>query len=93
MSNCVQRTGHDLHVLYVSELTHRMHAAGIPFHDIVVDFHDQIIRAVPEEFGTRTIELDAEVTAWLNDYVGLTVRLKGKPKLCSNLADAKEVAT
>lgn len=93
INRVVQRTGHDCHVLYVSELTHRMRCERIPYRDVVCDFHDQIIRAVPAEWGPRTLELDAEVTEYVSDVLQLTVRLKGPPKLSHNMAEAKEVTT
>ncbi len=84
-----QKSGHDFHVMFVVELCRRLESEGIKYTPIIADFHDQCLLQVPEEHSVRLLQLDKEVTAWLNELLGMTVRLKGEPKLCRNLAWAK----
>lgn len=84
-----QKSGHDMHVLFVTELCRRLDAEGIKYVPIIADFHDQACLQIPTEHGARVLQLDEEVTKWLNDTLGMTIRLKGTPKVCRNLAHAK----
>lgn len=90
INRVVQKTGHDIHMMYIVDIDRRLAAEGIPYKGIVWDFHDQLIFQVPTEYGPRCLEILAEADAALNEALGAYVKLKGDPKLCTDMAKAKE---
>lgn len=89
VSNCVQSTAHYILVLHVTELARRLKERGIAMTPIIADFHDQAILQVPADRAAEGAATVNEVTAWVNETIGATVKLKAEPTTPSNLAEAK----
>lgn len=90
INRVVQRSAHDVHTMYYTELAREWSDNSIHADGVVWDFHDQLIAQMPEADGERAIEVSREVEADLNEYLGAYVKLKGEPKLCKDMATAKE---
>lgn len=89
VSNCVQRGGHDFHILLVGLVHRAMAAAGVQHTGIVWDFHDQLIVQVPVDRAAEVCQIVSGCVDTLNEGLGLTVRLKGDPTVAENMAAAK----
>jgi hypothetical protein len=90
INRVIQKTGHDIHTMFVVRVARRLEQEGIPAKGIVWDFHDQCIYQVPEAHGPRCLEIMREEVAAMNEILGAHVTLKGEPKLSTNMAHAKE---
>lgn len=90
INRVVQRTGHDVHTMFVVRVARRLRREGIKATGVVWDFHDQLIFSVRRGEGARCLELLREEIASLNEMLGASVPLKMEPKVCTDMARAKE---
>lgn len=88
--NCVQSTGHDILVMWVSIITRMLNDERISWKPIICDYHDEIIGEFPEEQAERGLAIiGCESFKELNYVLGGTIPLKGEGKIVRNLAEAK----
>lgn len=90
INRVVQKTGHDIHTMLVVSLAQKLAEEGIEYRGIVWDFHDQLIIQVRRGFGERVCEFVRKEVSALNMRLGTTVPLKMEPKICYDMAAAKE---
>ncbi len=94
VSNCVQSSGHDFHMLYVECLTELISKASFPIKWSIVDFHDQSIVQVPKEHAEDMVQLYKDAYKLLNQKIRelnpeFRLEIKGEPAIVPTLAEAK----
>lgn len=90
VNRVVQSTGHDLLVKYIRILSGILVEERIPWTPIVIDFHDESLIEVPEEYGEQVREImEVQAYAELNAELGGIIPLKGSAIIARNLADVK----
>jgi DNA polymerase I-like protein with 3'-5' exonuclease and polymerase domains len=85
-----QRTGHSILVYWIQIFSRQLRDAGIEWHPIIIDFHDESIIEVPAEQAERALEI-LESTSFeeLNRMLNSYIPLKGEGLVCDTLADIK----
>lgn len=89
INRCVQRTGHDVHVIFLYILSQALEREGIKAHGIVWDFHDQYIIQIDRRHAEKALKVHAECVDELNEVLGATVRLKYGPRIVHSMSEAK----
>jgi len=86
----VQSSGHDILQLYSRLAKEVLNEANIPWSPIIMDWHDEIIVEVPEEYGKIVFDLlEKETYKRLNNVLQGTCPLSGAAALGKTLADIK----
>jgi hypothetical protein len=90
LNRVVQSTGHDILQLYARIAGKLLTEAGIDWHPIVMDWHDEIIVEVPAGCGVRAAALlEKDGFAELNRVLGGTCPLKGSAAIATNFCGFK----
>lgn len=90
VSNCVQSTGHDIHMKAIRIFAQEMHREKIPFTWIICDFHDQFIVEVDLENAQKTKDLiSSTVMDILNKELGGVIPIKGDPQIVRSMSEVK----
>lgn len=89
VSNCVQSTGHDIHMLGLVILRRLLFERGLEYTWVIADFHDEAILEVPKGTEKEVIQcfydMEKELNAQLNSYVPIKI----DPAVGVSLADFK----
>jgi DNA polymerase I-like protein with 3'-5' exonuclease and polymerase domains len=85
-----QRTGHSILVYWIQIFARQLREAGIEWHPIIIDFHDESIIEVPVQQSSRALEiLEQDSFLELNRMLNSHIPLKGEGLVCDTLADIK----
>lgn len=87
--NC-QKTGHDIHTMYVRIICELLDDEGILWNPIIIDWHDQsIVECWPEDAERVAYLIGHKAYDILNEELGGLVPLRGDPQIIDNLSYAK----
>lgn len=90
LNRVVQSSGHDLLMLYAKIARRRLNEAGLDWHPIVMDFHDEVIIEVPDAQVPAAVQiLQHDSYKELNETLGGTCPLKGTAAVSKTLAGIK----
>lgn len=84
-----QSTGHDLLVYWVYIYSKMLADAGIEWHPIIVDFHDESIIEVEEGKAEQALTILIKAFEELNRLMNCSIPLTGEGIVCDNLAEVK----
>lgn len=93
LNSMCQKTGHDIHMIWVQIFTTLLDRAGIEWSPIVIDWHDQSIIQVRHTDAETTLEIMKnraffELNKQLSTF-GWNTTMKGDGGIVRNLAEAK----
>lgn len=90
VNRVIQSTGHDILVKYIRILATELGERRIPWHPIVIDFHDESLLEVEEKYAEEVrVVMQDVVYEKLNQELGGIIPLKGSAVIAKNLADVK----
>jgi hypothetical protein len=77
-------------VYWIQIFARQLREAGIEWHPIIIDFHDESIIEVPVQQSARALEiLEQDSFLELNRMLNSHIPLKGEGLVCDTLADIK----
>ncbi len=86
----VQKTGHDIHTMWVYLFTDMLDKEGIEWYPVILDWHDQsIVECNPKDALRVKQIMEVESFKILNDQLKWSVQFKGHGNIVNNLAEAK----
>lgn len=90
LNRVVQSSGHDILMMYAKIVRRRLDEAGLSWHPIVMDFHDEVIIEVPDAQVPAAVQiLQYDSYKELNETLGGTCPLKGSAAVSKTLAGIK----
>ena len=90
LNRMCQKTGHDIHMLWVQIFTTMLNDEGIWWKPFIIDWHDESMVECREEDKERVMEImHVDSYKVLNDILGWGVKFRGDGILATNLAQAK----
>lgn len=90
VNRVVQRTGHDIHIMYIRHLSDILWERNFPFIPIVWDWHDQTILECPIDRAEELAHI-MEIVAYerLNAELQGIIPMAGEAMIVTNLAECK----
>lgn len=89
VSNC-QKTGHDIHMLWVQIFTTMLNDSGIDWKPFIIDWHDESMVECSKADADRVMQImSVDSYKVLNELLGWTVTMAGEGLIAENLAQAK----
>lgn len=90
LNRFIQSTGHDILVRYIYLVSKELDRRAIPWHPLVIDWHDAMAIEVPDAYVEAAIEVYTDSMDELNRQLGGSIRLKGTPSVGKTMSDIKE---
>lgn len=84
-----QSSGHDILLVYLAYIQELRKERGVEMYPWILDFHDETMWEVPDENVEAAEQILLDSLDKLNDFLGLTVQVKGDTLIVDTLAEVK----